>query len=311
MGVPLTDLHAKFICDFIIDVVRKNVDEKVEEIFCDANLAPHETLYGNVTIDRVKKWVTETEIPVVLGWNLDPSKIPGVTVHIERSAPAQKYMGDRGFKIFEPIDDINRGILVERFIPASIDCQAEKARIVLPDDFSDVDLQLVTPPFLWRDKKNQLFDIDFDDDTTPLAVQKTDGVALKLGDFDSLEIVSHVDESKFAGGAMLFDESLLLTVHGHADRTEGLWLWAIIQWGLLKYRPLLEETFGLHLPEPSASDFAKDDAFLGDNIWRRFITLGAKTVWSWKGPKQSDAVALVLFLKGIQAGGDGTPVDLC
>lgn len=311
MGVPLNDLHAKFMCDFIIDVVRKNADEKVEEIFCDATIGPHEALYGNVTIDRIKEWVTTTDIPVVLGWNLDPAKIPGVTVHIERSSPSQPYMGDRGFKTFEPIAEVDRAVLVEPFVPASVECLEDKARIELPEDMSSYDQQLVSQPLLWRDKKGNLYNIDFDDDQTPIATQREGGPELKLGDFDEVSVVSHIEEKKFAGGAMLYDEILMLTVHGHADRTEGLWLWAIIQWGLLKYRPLMAETFGLHLPEPSASDFSKDDAFLGDNIWRRFITLSAKSVWSWKGPQQADVAAMVLFLKGIQANSTDEPTDLC
>lgn len=311
MGAPLIDLHAKFMCDFIIDIVRKNVDEKVEEIFCDATLPPHEALYGNVTVDRVKEWLANTDIPVVLGWNLDPAKIPGITVHIERSSPVQQYMGDRGFNVFETIPDHERSVLVESFIPASVVCLEDKVRIQLPDTLSWQDNQLISPPLLWRDKKGQLFDIGFDDDSTPLALKRSSGVELALGDFSEVEVVSHIEERKFAGGAMLYDEVVLLTVHGHADRTEGLWLWAIVQWGLLKYRPLMEETFGLHLPEPSASDFSKDDAFMGENIWRRFITLSTKSLWSWKGPKQADIAAFVLMLKAMSSGSDDDPVDLC
>jgi hypothetical protein len=84
-----------------------------------------------------------------------------------------------------------------------------------------------------------------------------------------------------------------------------LWLWCIVQWGLLKYRPLLTAVFGLDLALPTAADFSKDDSFLGENVWTRYVTLTTKSVWSWSAGEAKDLVAFLLTIQDVSQSGAG------
>jgi hypothetical protein len=120
---------------------------------------------------------------------------------------------------------------------------------------------------------------------------------LLQADLSEVEVISPYTDSLFREGVMYFDDSVVVACHGHSDRTEGLWLWAIVHWGLLKFRPILTATFGLDLAMPSTTDFSKDDSFLGENVWTRYVNLSMKSVWSWTGPQTQDILEFLSFIQ--------------
>jgi hypothetical protein len=307
ISVPLLDLNVKFVIDHTLRTVRNDPDRHIKEIFGDARLEPNAALYGNRMIQDVKDWITKTEIPVLLGFDLDPAQIPGVTINLESSAPNQQFMGDFGGTFTENLQPHEKEVIVERFSPKNVVLSATSDfyTITLPDSLSDEQTELVLPGLRWRDKNGKEYGIG-DDKNKPTAFQvdKPGFPAISVGDFSSLEVIAPFDDALYREGAMYYDENALVTIHGHSDRNEGLWLWAIVHWGLLKFRPLLTATFGLDLAIPRASDFAKADEFLGTNVWRRFITLGARAVWSWQAARQRDVAAFILTIKGSQTNSD-------
>lgn len=316
MSVPLVDLHVKFLIDHILRTVRDDPNKHVTEIFGDAKIDPHAALYGQKMIDDVKEWITTTNIPVLLAFDLDPTQIPGITVHLESSSPEQQYMGDRGLTFTKDLKPEEKEVIVPKFVPDDLapDVDGTFVTVTLPDTLSEDQQNLILPGLKWRDKNGKEYGIG-EDKTDPTIVRLENGATLSQGDFSELEVIAPFDNALFQEGSMYFNESSLITIHGHADRSEGLWLWAIVQWGILKFRPLLTATFGLDLAIPRASDFSKDDNFLGDNIWRRFITLGAKAVWSWEAARQKDITSFVLSVRASQRQLAGEPepepTDLC
>lgn len=295
MSAVMTDIHIKYVVEFTLATVRKNPDKYVREIFGDAKIDPHAVFYGDRTINDVKEWITRTNIPVSLGFDLTQAQFPGVTINLERSSPSQSYMGDVGQQYSVPLEPHERAIILEAFVPQKINYAEDQsyATVILPATITNEQRQLISPGMMFRDYQGNLFAIGEDLDMPTLIPQET---PLLQGDFQRLEVVSPWSDARYLENAMLFEEVALVTVYGHANRNEGLWLYTIVHWGLLKFRPLLTATFGMDLGMPMASDFSKDDTFLGENIWRRFITLSAKAVWSWEGPRQGDAVAFVLGL---------------
>jgi hypothetical protein len=297
----MTDINVKYVIDFTLATVRKNPDKYIKEIFGDAKIDPNAVFYGDRTIKDVTSWITNTNIPVVLGFDLSPAQMPGVTVHLERSSPAQSFMGDAGLGYSVPLEPNERGIVLPAFVPVRIDTAPDQtyATVILPT-MTDDQRQVIVPGMKFRDFANQIFSIG-EDRENPTIIP--DSIPLVQGNFQELTVVSPWTDARYTENAMLFEEVAMIAIHGHANRNEGLWLYMIVQWGLLKFRPLLIATFGMDLGMPSASDFMKDDSFMGENIWRRFITLSTKAVWSWEGPQLGDAVAFVLGLSAL------APVD--
>lgn len=295
MGVPLVDLHLKFLVEHTIRTFRSDPERYAREVFCDALLSPHTTMYGEHMMKQVVEWISATEIPVVLGWDLDPTQIPGVTIHLESTPVQQQFMGDAGFMGSMELAPSEIPIVVPQFSPAAVEPSSDNKYffITLPTDMSAEQRALVLPGLRFRDNNGLLYAIGSVD--AKLTAVPSDA-SIQGKDLSELTVISPYNDQQFRTGVMLYNESALLTIHGHSDRQEGIWLWAIVHWGILKFRPILTATFGLDLAAPQASDFAKDDQFLGTNVWRRFITLQAKAVWSWQAAKQEDVLGFLLDL---------------
>jgi hypothetical protein len=290
MAIPLVDLNLQYLVQHIFDTIRANPEERINEIFGDARVQPLSALFGDDMIRNVRKFFTKTKIPVVLGFNLDPAQIPGVTIHLERSSPAQAYMGDKGGVVHKKLRSDERLVNVKAFSPSFVDATESGYLTITPP--AEVDSIKILPGLHWRDAKGYEFGIG-QNGNLPTMVQLPNGAPVSASDTSRLEVISPFDDVRIRQGAMQFDEVGLITVHGQADRTEGLWVWAAVQHGLLKYRPLLEGVFGLQLAAPMSSDFAKDDSFSGSNVWRRFITVNAKAMWTWDTPPMLDVAAFL------------------
>lgn len=297
MSIPLVDISVRYVVDFTIKTVVSNPDLYIPEIFGDAKLEPHAALLGNRLFKQIKDWITSTKIPVVLGFDLDPAQIPGVTIHLQKSTPAQAFMGDAGFVLTESLQPYERQIVVPGFSPILITPALDGSYITfIPPDTLDPALKrLILPGFHIRDKNKREYGVGIGPDANSTAFQSGSDL-LADADLSQIEIINPYNDEQFREGVMYFDDSVTVACHGHADRSEGLWLWAIVQWGLLKFRPLLTATFGLDLAMPTASDFSKDDSFLGENVWTRYVNLSTKTVWSWVGPKSQDLVAFITMI---------------
>jgi hypothetical protein len=306
MAIPLLDWSIKSVIDYTMKVVQSNPDKYVREIFGDARTEPFAVVYGDHFITQVVNWVKVTKVPVVLGFDIDPANMPGVSVHLEKSMPAQAFLADTSFISHEPIEPYNREVLVPKFSAKNLTLsQDSKYYLVEMPDLDPRSLNLVIPGLIWRDANGNEFGIGDHQGSPTIFSMNT---PLDKGNFSSLEVISPICEASYRDGAMLYEETALIAIHGHSDRSEGIWLWAIVQWGLLKFRPLLISTYGLDLGMPMASDFVKDDSFMGENIWRRFITLSTKAVWSWQGPRRQDVVAFLLNLRA-EANGEIAVLD--
>lgn len=300
MGIPLIDLHFRHIVNFTITTIISNPDRYIAEIFGDAKLDPHAAIYGDKYFQDIKKWITTTKIPVVLGYDLDPTQIPGVSINLLPSSPSLPIMGDVGMTHMNQREPWERDIIVPFFTPMLVTPASDGTYIslVLPDDLAHP--ELVSPGLIIRDKRGQEYGIGRDDQDNPTVLQ-TGTALLKDADLTQIEVISPYLDQIVQEGAMVYENNVLFTIHGHSDRLESLWLWAIVQWGLLKYRPLMISLFGMDLTLPSAADFVKADEFLGDNVWKRFITLRTTTVYSWDSTNSQDLVAFILSVQQCQA----------
>jgi hypothetical protein len=297
MSIPLLDIHIKYLVDYTIKVVRSNPDKYLKEIFGDARLSPHDNLYGNRLLDSAKKWIETTKINTVLGYDLSQVELPAVTVNLAASSPSEPFIGDMGDIHEEQINSYDQDIIVEDFQAKSMDFSSDRTFIYfeLKDDMDPMKAELVIPGLHLRDGKDQEFLIGFDDCLQKLTISEL-SVPLSELDASVLRVVSPLKHRRYRGGVMQFQDTVSLAVHTHQSRMEGVYLWAIVVWGLLKFRPLLIETFGYDLAVPSSSDLAVDPSYMGNAVWVRQVTLTGKTVWSWEGPRLQDVIGMLLIV---------------
>ena len=75
--------------------LKSNVDilDEIFEMYTCDELASD---YGQTYIDGIKTWFTETKIPVVQAWSLNPERIPAVSIHLatENEDEGKASMGD-------------------------------------------------------------------------------------------------------------------------------------------------------------------------------------------------------------------------
>lgn len=297
MSIALIDLHIKFVVDFAIRQVMKDPDRILPQILGDAKLEPHARLYGDKMISEAKNWLMSTKIPVVLGYTLDPTQIPCVAISLDSAVPDQQYLGDTGFLYSEPQDPIEKLVIVPKFAPELVELSEDKttARFVPPLSLTQEQRDIMMLGRLnVRDNRGLEYSLGFNGIDFVLGPISNSVVS---GDFSSLEVIANSAENTYRQGAMLYDQRVLLAVLGHADRIEGIWLWAIVQWALLKYRPLMASVFGLDLALSTSSQFSKDDSFLGENVWTRYITLSAKSMYTWEAYKTQDVYAFLVSVK--------------
>lgn len=304
MSAPMTDLHLSHVIRLGLKTIRSNPKKYVSDIFGEANLPPHAKIYGQKTVEQAIKWISETEIPVILGFDLTEAKLPAVTVHLSSSTPIQSYVGDYAIGESEPLGFQDKEVLVPAFQPEGLALLGPtSAKLTLPKDMA-LDLkELFLPGLMLRDAKNREYGISTDDDGNVVIEQVSPDAPVSEIDPTRLEVVSPVLEGTYTRGAMLYKETATIVVHGNANRQEGLWLYYFIMWTLLKFRPVLTGLLGLDLTMPMASDYSRDDSFLGENVWRRYISVESTTTWNWEQARQKDILGLALSYQVVPGSG--------
>jgi hypothetical protein len=289
----MTDLHLKYVIELGFKTIRANPDRFIKDIFGNAQLEPHAAIYGNRMIEMVKNWFMKTDVPVVLGFDLTEAKFPAVTIVLQGASPAMPMLGDYMGHEWEDVPSQEREVLVPKFVPESATETSEGALMITPPANMPLEQkELFLPGLTVRDNKNKEYPLSLDDNGNILILEKNS--PLSEIDLTELEVISPYMDARYSRGAMIYDEQAVVGVHGHSNRNEGLWLYYIVMWILLRSRPILAATFGMELSFPSASDFSKDDSFADNNIWRRFISVSTKTTWTWEQAKQKDILGLIM-----------------
>jgi hypothetical protein len=304
MAITQTDIHVKRLVEYTFSYIKNNPEKNLKEIFGDYTLEPHAALYGAATLEKIKNWLVNSKIPVVLGFDVVEAQFPAVTVHLAGSVPSIPVIGDVSIGTQEILLSQERDILVAGFQPKAVTWAPDRSylQLTLPDSMPFADQELFFSGLRVRDSHGREYVVGRDDQGNITLSTLDSGSPIDQIDLSRLELVSCVVEGSYSQGAMVFDETITIAVHGHSNRPEGQWLSSIVLWGLLKFRPLLTATYGMDLGFPSASDYSKDDSYLGSMIWRRFITLQAKSVWSWEIARNKDILGLLLSVEVDRAG---------
>lgn len=269
------DIEVQAILQYGFDYLREHIDE-LDYIFAHLKEDHLNTQYGDKEISRIKQWIQENDIPIVLPWALNAAKAPQISVHVSSAQEdvENAFLGDHtGSYVRTPVDPRE---IVSEFVPVSLNTAGDE--IVVPEG---VDLTLTRPAHVIVDGKQptgEMYEI--------LEIRGDTIQFLLTGDsaaFDKrkAKVVSFINEEVRKRGESYFREACDIGIHGHGDQNTVLWLYSIIKWILLRFKPEIEKRC-MDLSTFSASDFRKDNVFLGENIFSRWIRFTARTRVHWK-----------------------------
>jgi hypothetical protein len=291
----------KFVLEFAFKEIRANPDTYLPDIFGNLLLEQHQALYGANYLESIKQWFLKTKIPVVLGFDLTEQDLPAVTVNLQSMSPDQAFLGSIGFRSFNPIQPYERAVIIPAFQPKALVFSADKqtAILTLPDAIQQ---QAFFPALRLRDASKQEFQLSTDQQTGNLLVQQlAGGPPVTQINAQSCEAITPYQDIIQDNGSMLYSQNLLITIHADGKRNDGLWLWQICMWAMLRYRPMMVQLFGIDLAFASASDFMKVDSFVSDHVWARSISLSTKTMWTWKDTTQQDILGFLYSFQPTQS----------
>jgi len=276
MGAISLDAEIQGFVTLGIDYLRANI-EVLDQIF-ETWLAPHmEKIYGQREIDRVKRWLLDTDVPVVLSWGLQNAKWPCISIHLaqEQERVEAAALSDQATMVDNLVD---QPMVVPTFVPKSYVEAGDVGVITVP---KKIDLTDVYVGQVVVDAKGEEYLI-----VSPVT---SDSVAIQL-------VGGHVDSSKFyikAGPGQVNEQlrgassrSLAhvdLGIHADQDYQVVLWIYYLVQWIFFRFK-LDMEKYGIQLQTFSGSEFNKDSKFLPNNVYSRWYRYSAQVSVEWTEP---------------------------
>jgi len=277
MGLPLGvrsfDVEIQAFLTDGFSYIRQH-PEIIDEIFGHFKQSHLEALYGETEIKNVKQWVLTNDIPVIQSWNLAPSRVPCVSVHLAASNEQTQwsYLGDHAET---GVESGTGATIVDTFVPADYD--ATTGRITINPDTTDI--SGIRPGYILHDASGEKFLIVpvIDIDNNFFSIDTTEGSDVDVRELVITDSVTYV-KKKYGQGE--FHENVDLGIHGSDDNNTVLWMYYMVVWTLFRFKPVLEKR-GIDLHTFSASEFDRQSKFVQENVYSRWIRLGAKSTVEW------------------------------
>ena len=96
-----------------------------------------------------------------------------------------------------------------------------------------------------------------------------------------------------------FSVSLDVGIHAAKDGDYVLWLYYIVQWILFSFKRLAEQ-MGMQMQTYRVGDFNRNNQYLANNIWSRWIKLKTTTFTTWTEEKMtSNSVEINFYLSKV------------
>jgi hypothetical protein len=251
--------------------------DNLDDIFAMWDSPDLKNAMGDRAIKSIKKWFADNDIPVRLSFNLTPQSVPAYSIHLAQAVEdiPDAFFGDHEGE--ETTHDTTPDVKIFWFVPeaTSIDSNAGTALITVP---SELEMCPSRTQHKVRDFKQQVYDIlDINTDTRIIQID----LGGLTPDLSKVQVESFIDYSVAKRGATIFNEQVDIGIHAHADPDMVLWMYYILLWILFRFKPDMER-MNLELTTVTASDFTRDNQYLGENIFSRWVRLSGKTFISWK-----------------------------
>lgn len=283
-GIFQGDLIMKTAVELAIEDMRKN-SWLIEDVF--SSLLENPILnqrYGLKEIARAKEFILNNKIDVYMHHRLDKMNYPCVTISIGQSTEDKSLatLGDTSvaFEQFTP-DEIGKPIkfLVPPFKAVSYD--KVTGILEMPTDIAQ---------YRYLDKGMLLVEVKTGNAWTingkagENGIQLAEGTKLPKGD---LAVIPRYPVYKARRERAISQEQYNIGCHVHGDPSTLIFLFAVVKYGLFRYREGLLEYNNFQLSNITCTDMIKNDMMQEENIYSRWITLSGQVEESWiKTPKR-------------------------
>jgi hypothetical protein len=260
--------------------------------------------FGYAEIARVKKWFLGINVPVVMQHRLDSVELPCISIALMSSGErtGETYLGDFGDN--EEIDDtqvfssktaqIEPVVILGPFSPKAYD--PATGLITLPDALTT---EWLFPGQLLVDRKhNTAYSI-----LTVVDLQTFTIAEDTVADFSDAIVMPRYQTMSLTRERAMFSETYQIGCHVSGDAVELLWLHSIVVFCLQRYKQSLLDGRGLTRTTFSSSDFVKNPAYEGQNVYSRYVTMTAVVENNWIASVNQKLEGIVLDSLRVMDGG--------
>lgn len=316
-GIFQGDLIIKAAVQLAIDDMKKN-PWLIEDVFSSLLENPIlKQMYGAKEIARAKEFILNNQIDIYMHHRLDKMNYPCVTIGIGPSTEDKDLAtlgdGSVAFEDYNP-QEIGKTIkfLVSPFKPTSYD--KDTGILELPDTITE---------YRYLDKGMVLIDVSNGNGWIINGKAGTNGLQIAAGTKlpnGELAIIPQYQLYRARRERATSQEQYNIGCHVHGDPSTLIFLFAVVKYGLYRYREGLLEHNNFQLSRIVATEMIRNEAMGEENIFSRWITLYGQVEESWiKSPKRFiEAIDLndparaegVEFESGIKILSKDAPLDL-
>lgn len=277
MGMSQFQPQTIMLLKFGWDYVTKKNPEILDEIFSELINDDLWKTYGIDEVNKIKQWITSTDVPFRAGWQLSGAKMPHVTVALAPSSEdvGRAVLGDYATTVEVPD---TRTTLINTFVPASVNQRANGEdycyTITLPTSLQS---SRIVAGSVMVDANESEFSIDQITDTgfrffAPITAAVDTSKIRVIGNSNKLQVV----------GETAFMEQMDILIEHAGDPSPVLWIYSIIKYILFRFKLMWEER-GIQVHTFSAADFQRSDdkAGSGNQIFGRRLRLRGRVVDTW------------------------------
>jgi hypothetical protein len=283
MGLFVGDAIIKQAIELAIEDLRKN-PWVIEDIFSSFMENPYlKNKYGAKEVSRAKEFILNNKINYYLKLRQDNMNFPCVTISLASSSEDKSLatLADLSTCV-EELDpcDIDKPIPYVVKPTTFISYEQETGKVYLSKDTPNLDcvgvgMLLIDP------KTGAGFQINSVGENY---IQITAGTEIE---FNEIAVVPQYPFYKARRERIISQETYNIGLHVHGDPAQLTFIYGLVKYALLRYREGLFEYNNFQLSNISSSDMIKNEAFEGDNIYSRFITLSGQAEEYWiKSPQR-------------------------
>lgn len=283
-GIFQGDLIIKTAVELAIEDMRKN-PWLIEDVF--SSLLENPILnkrYGAKEIARAKEFILNNKIDIYMHHRLDKMNYPCVTISIGQSTEdkALATLGDQSVA-FEDFDanEIGKPIkyLVAPFKATSYD-----------KDTGILEIPTTIEEYRYLGEGMLLADPKTGNAWTILGKAGENGIQIAAGTKlpkGELCVIPRYHAYKARRERAISQEQYNIGCHVHGDPSTLLFLFAVVKYGLFRYREGLLENNNFQLSNLTCTDMIKNDNMAEENVYSRWITISGQVEESWiKSPRR-------------------------
>lgn len=277
----------------------RNDPKIVDDLFAQLTRDYNNRKYGAAEVTKIKAMI-EKEVAVVFSYHQVDASVPCISIMIggDNESKARDHLGDYYEGQTEEITDTQELQDLHRVDNLSaISYNPLTGKIDIGDES---DLSEVYRNMIFVDSVGNEFPIITGinnlDGEKSIFIQKQ--AEVMLDGETPMFIKSSLDYKQFEVKGVTGDVSLVLGVHTK-DALTTKYLYILLKYFILSRKTDMIKR-GLYLAMYSGSDFNRDSAYVGDQVYTRFLTITGKIDDTWR----SDQVVLIDNIEVV-----ATPVD--